>query len=908
MVKVIRASSSGTNGDTKNKKNKNKKKINPNAVAMKVKAPENKPNPFETIWSRRKFDILGKKRKGEERRIGLARSLAIEKRKKTLLKDYERSGKSSVFVDKRIGEQNEDLGEFDKAILRTQREMRVKLSKKSKYNLSDGEEDEYEDQEGGLYPERDDFDDEIPVDEEDEEAAEAHKRSVILKQLSADGTPGSHATESSGERQKTKKEVYDEIISKSKFFKAEKAKEKEENDELIKKLDEQFISLQNVESVQPKKVEPELEKADAYDKLLNEMVLEMRARPANRTKTPEELAQDEKERLEELEEERQKRMQTADDTSDEDDDGGDDDDNGKSTSKKLTSISGDDLGDSFDIEEPKTKLEWIQQMLRKENEIDGDEDDEDEDDDDEDDEDDDEDGDEEGDDLASKTPQSLKDWEQSDDEDDDDNDDEGDTDTEGKAGEDAAVDLEGKPKDHVDKFDNKKKESKVQPSQGDLPYTIEAPKTFEELSAYLDNRSDDEIIEVIRRIRAFNAIKLAAENIRKIQVFYGLLLQYFAVSANKKPLNFKLLNLLVKPLMEMSIEIPCFAAKCACERLLRTRSLFAEDIKISEKSCWPSVKTLFLLRLWSMIYPCSDFRHVVMTPAMLLMCEYLTRCPIISGRDVAIGSFLCSMLLSICKQSKKFCPEALVFLQTLLLAALEEKPGASLDSELYHLMELKSPKPLLRIRGTVDEIKPSDFLMLMDSPDDSPYFTTENFKASMLVVVTDMLQGYANIYGEFKSFPEIFLPISNILTELEGQDQTPSALKDKIKATVELINKKTDEHHMLRLPLQMRKQKPVPIKLLNPKFEENFVSNRDYDPDRQRAEDRKLRKLVKRESKGAVRELRKDNEFLANAKARDKARLEEEKAEKSGRAMAFLQEQEHAFKSGQLGKGRKRRR
>ncbi|XVE74380.1 hypothetical protein DITRI_Ditri12bG0012200 [Diplodiscus trichospermus] len=36
-------------------------------------------NPFETIWSRRKFDILGKKRKGEERRIGLARSRAVQK-------------------------------------------------------------------------------------------------------------------------------------------------------------------------------------------------------------------------------------------------------------------------------------------------------------------------------------------------------------------------------------------------------------------------------------------------------------------------------------------------------------------------------------------------------------------------------------------------------------------------------------------------------------------------------------------------------------------------------------------------------------------------------------------------------------------------------------------------------------
>ncbi|KVI05291.1 Nucleolar protein 14 [Cynara cardunculus var. scolymus] len=704
-------------------------------------------------------------------------------RKKTLLKDYEQSGKSSVFVDKRIGEQNEELGEFDKAILRSQREMRVKLSKKSKYNLSDGEEDEFDIEDGSLYPERDDFEDEVPFDEEEDgEVTEAEKRSVILKQLSAHGTPGAHATGIEGEenRQKTKKEVYDEIISKSKFFKvAEKAKDKEENDLLIKKLDEQFTSVQSslaqpnqinvvkdvtsksINHVISSKVEPDQEKADAYDKLLNEMVLDMRARPSNRTKTPEELAQDEKERLEQLEE---------------------------------------------------------------------------------------------------------------------------------KAGEDDGVNLEVKPRDHkqavntnehVDNLDAEKKVAKVKlpgPLQGDLPYTIEAPKTMDDLSSLLENRSDSEIIEAIRRIRAFNAIKVAAENRKKIQVFYGLLLQYFSVSANKKPLNFRLLNLLVKPLMEMSIEIPYFAAICARQRLLRTRSLFAEDIKNSEKSCWPSMKTLFLLRLWSMIFPCSDFRHVVMTPAILLMCEYLTRCPIISGRDVAIGSFLCSM---VCKQSRKFCPEALVFLRTLLVAALDKKSEPSQDSEDNRIQNFE----------------------LESLEDENGYLV----RASMLVTVVDTLQGYANIYEEFKSFPEIFLPISNLLVELTAQDHMPVALKDKLRATAQQIEKKADEHHILRRPLQMRKQKPVPIKLLNPKFEENFVSNRDYDPDRQRAEDRKLRKLVKREAKGAARELRKDNYFLAEAKARDKARLEEEKAEEYGRARAFLQEQEHAFKSGQLGKNKKRR-
>jgi nucleolar protein 14 len=43
------------------------------------------------------------------------------------------------------------------------------------------------------------------------------------------------------------------------------------------------------------------EKPDTYDKLVKEMVMDQRARPSDRTKTPEELAQEEKEHLEKLE-------------------------------------------------------------------------------------------------------------------------------------------------------------------------------------------------------------------------------------------------------------------------------------------------------------------------------------------------------------------------------------------------------------------------------------------------------------------------------------------------------------------------------------------------------------------------------------------------------------------------------
>ncbi|KAI9387237.1 hypothetical protein POPTR_010G140100v4 [Populus trichocarpa] len=958
MAKTSKRSRSSSSSNTKSKKKKKNSRTAPNSVAMKASAAskdnKNSSNPFETIWSRRKFDILGKKRKGEELRIGLSRCRAIEKRKKTLLKEYEESGKSSVFLDKRIGEQNEQLGEFDKAIIRSQRERQLK-NKKSKYNLSDGEEDDdFAIPNLGPLSGQDDFEDEILSDDDgdDADADRTSKKPAILRQLNAHGLP-QDAVDGEENKPKTKKEVMQEVILKSKFFKAQKAKDKEENEQLMEELDKSFTSLVQSQALssltEPGKMnalkalvnkdipnehvkkdglpviqKPETfkqEQPDSYDKLVYEMAIDSRARPSDRTKTPEEIAQKERERLEQLEEDRKKRMLVADDSSDEEND-----DVEKLSAQRPRSISGDDLGDSFSLyEEPGTTKGWVDEILARKEADDSDNEDDDSSEesasanDDGDDEGSDED-DTDGDDDEHEKSTSLKDWEQSD----DDNlgtDLEEDEEHGSHDGDDGEIEpishkkskktepVEPRKGDEKSLDGKKKKANREQHStQPDIPHIIEAPKSFEEFCAILENCSNENVILVVDRIRKSNAIQLAAENRKKIQVFYGVLLQYFAVLANKKPLNIELLNFLVKPLMEMSVEIPYFSAICARQRILRTRAQFCEALKNTENSCWPSMKTLSLLRLWSMIFPCSDFRHVVMTPVILLMSEYLMRCPILSGRDIAIGSFLCTMVLSITKQSQKFCPEAIMFLRTLLMATTERKPSSYQESQFYHHMELKEIKPLLHIHDHVNEIRPLNFLMVMDMQEDTSFFSSDDFRVGVLVTMVETLQGFVDIYKELSSFPEIFLPISMLLLEVAQQENMPATLQDKFKDVAELINKKANKHHMMRKPLQMQKKKPVPIKLVAPKFEENFVKGRDYDPDRERAERRKLKKLVKREAKGAARELRKDNSFIFEVKEKDKALLEDERAENYGKARAFLQEQEHAFKSGQLGKGKGRKR
>lgn len=48
--------------------------------------------------------------------------------------------------------------------------------------------------------------------------------------------------------------------------------------------------------------------------------------------------------------------------------------------------------------------------------------------------------------------------------------------------------------------------------------------------------------------------------------------------------------------------------------------------------------------------------------------------------------------------------------------------------QFYHLMELRTLKPLLCMRDRVDEISPINFLMIMDMPEDSSFFCSDNFR------------------------------------------------------------------------------------------------------------------------------------------------------------------------------------
>ena len=92
-----------------------------------------------------------------------------------------------------------------------------------------------------------------------------------------------------------------------------------------------------------------------------------------------------------------------------------------------------------------------------------------------------------------------------------------------------------------------------------------------------------------------------------------------------------------------------------------------------------------------------------------------------------------------------------------------------------------------------------------------------------------------------------------------------------------------------RKPLRLQQHRAVPIATYLPKFEDNYRPGQHaFDPDTARTETAKLKALLKKEKKGAVRELRKDNKFLANEQARIRQEKDAAYKQKVSRVCSFV--------------------
>lgn len=240
---LSRSSSSSSSSGKKNGKKKQRTAgaaggIDAEARRRKLESISQSLNAFETQTGRQKHKILGAKpAKGSTGRPGLSRQAGIENRKRTLLPQYLDRDRSGGIVDRRFGEDNPTLTPEERALQRFTLERQRKAAKNSLFNLGDNEEAEN----GGD-------DDRLTLTHYGQSLADVRvalpdqedffKRSSEQQQDSQEDAPS--------QRKKSRAEIMEEVIAKSKAHKYERQKLKHEDDDVRLQLDDDLAAIRGL--------------------------------------------------------------------------------------------------------------------------------------------------------------------------------------------------------------------------------------------------------------------------------------------------------------------------------------------------------------------------------------------------------------------------------------------------------------------------------------------------------------------------------------------------------------------------------------------------------------------------------------------------------------------------------------
>ena len=439
-------------------------------------------------------------------------------------------------------------------------------------------------------------------------------------------------------------------------------------------------------------------------------------------------------------------------------------------------------------------------------------------------------------------------------------------------------------------------------ADGDLPYVFDAPTSHAELARWVDGRPPEELSLVITRICACHAIALAPENRRKMQTFFGVLVVHFERLAQQSPMPSAHLDAMVPHLLALSREVPYYAATVARARLSKMQASVAESQQRGVFE-WPPSRTLSLLRLFALIFPASDFRHAVLTPAALLLGQYLAHCEVRSVRDAAVGVLAATLAQELASASKRFVPEVLAFTSSLVHANSRGSAGLP----VHHASQMGEPVLAVDLpKGSKAAMHALQVAEVLSAPAEDALFERDDVKLGVLHAALSVLANAADQAASLPSALVMLAPARDAVERLHGKaKRLPPETAAVVAAIVTAHERASSAVHA---PLQLHARKAEPIKTFNPRFEEEgYVKGRDYDVDRERSEKRKLKKQLQRETKGAARELRKDNRFLADERAKIVASASAEREAKHRAALSFLEQQEADFKSGGQGGMMKRK-
>ncbi|XP_066566647.1 nucleolar protein 14 [Amia ocellicauda] len=857
-----------------------KKKQLSDKVRKAKTATDIKNNPFEVKINRKKFDVLGRKTRHDVGLPGVSRAKAIQKRKDTLLKEYQLKGKSNKFIDRRFGEYDTKMAPEEKILKRFALERQRNHDKKDKYNLNEEEELTHY---GQSLADIEKLNDAVDSDSDTEE------RGLLSAELTASHFGGGgllrkkafgEKTDDGGSHQpKSRQELIEEMILKSKQEKRERQTQKEEAQELTEKLDNDWKSIQSLlahKTPKSERKEEEKPKVDEYDIFVRELGFEMKAQPSERMKSEEELAMEERERLQKLEAERQRRMQG---------------DVEEVTTKKVSHLSADDLNDGFILDkEDRRALSYQDGKWNIEEEMESGKEEEEE---------------VEGEEEVEEEGEESDEEEEGESDEDEEEDDEGSDDSHSDLESENGSEQEGDDKVVSGKetaqsaapnpLSEEERAAQQEAAKAELPYTFAAPECYSDLHSLIQGHPPEKQCIIIERIQKCNHPSLAAGNKLKLQKLFGFLLEYVGELATRNPPELLTVNKLIPHLYGLCQMFPSAACKSLQSMLSDSAHDMEEAIEVKGRTAFPDLDMLIYLKIAALLFPTSDFRHPVITPALVYISQALTKCPVTTPEDVTTGLVLCCLTVEYISFSQRFVPELVNFLLGVLHLAVPNKTALAYTLVPPFKATGKSGDLLV-----VKNAKAAESWTMKKQPLSAVYglhFTDEldrdHFKLSSLATCLDLVKRCTTLYRSLPAFCKIFQPIGTLLSKHLPVEMYPRHLQDLHHEIVEAIKSSPTSF----APLVFERRKPIPLKLFTPKIVEVLDYGKKRGCNKQERERERLQHKYKKEFKGALREIRKDTKFLARQQLSEVMTRDVERKRKVKELFGSLATQEGEWKA-----------
>jgi nucleolar protein 14 len=309
-----------------------------------------------------------------------------------------------------------------------------------------------------------------------------------------------------------------------------------------------------------------------------------------------------------------------------------------------------------------------------------------------------------------------------------------------------------------------------------------------------------------------------------------------------------------------------------------------------------------LFWLVGVVFPSSDFKHPVTTPAMIIMGQTLLKSSVKTGRDLLLGVAVCDIFTSLfISSSKRFVPELVNFLSSCTgLFSSHTSPVLFPPFSASDKLRSTVLAGVDRWPSTLPLPSLSDALHLATreeggggeggNGEEDPIIT-----ASAAVSCLQVVLRLCELYRNLPSFTEIFAGIAFNLQHASGS--LPGPVKELVREVLQSVSLSSS---VGRPVLQLLKKKPKSIKFYEPSFDEVYDVRRRKAPSKSANDRQKLRHKVKTERKGAIRELKKDSHFLSREKIKESRERDAERERKTRQIMNDLQSMQHEAKMERL--------